>query len=95
MTREDNVTARALYDKVAAFHGFVRYDHPLAWPGPPAPTIASPRPTDPAPPDGSRPARRIPRRGTVPGNWGASGALSHVRVVQAMNFRAPEGLSLL
>ncbi|MEO3751485.1 bifunctional class I SAM-dependent methyltransferase/GNAT family N-acetyltransferase [Streptomyces sp. B6B3] len=29
-TREDNAPARALYDKVARFNGFVRYDHPLA-----------------------------------------------------------------
>ncbi|GAA3123934.1 GNAT family N-acetyltransferase [Streptosporangium carneum] len=28
-TGQDNVTARALYDKVARFHGFVRYDYPL------------------------------------------------------------------
>ncbi|GGS18762.1 N-acetyltransferase [Streptomyces humidus] len=28
-TREDNVTARALYDRVAVFKGFIRYDHPL------------------------------------------------------------------
>jgi GNAT superfamily N-acetyltransferase len=28
-TKEDNVTARALYDKVAQFNGFIRYDHPL------------------------------------------------------------------
>ncbi|MEV6393425.1 GNAT family N-acetyltransferase [Streptomyces sp. NPDC051907] len=29
-TREDNTAARALYDKVASFKGFVRYDYPLA-----------------------------------------------------------------
>ncbi|AVV45600.1 GNAT family N-acetyltransferase [Streptomyces sp. ID05-04B] len=29
-TQEDNATARALYDKVAGFNGFVRYDYPLA-----------------------------------------------------------------
>ncbi|WP_327319191.1 GNAT family N-acetyltransferase [Streptomyces sp. NBC_01235] len=29
-TQEDNTTARALYDRVAAFNGFIRYDHPLA-----------------------------------------------------------------
>lgn len=28
-TKEDNSTARALYDKVASFTGFIRYDHPL------------------------------------------------------------------
>lgn len=28
-TKEDNAVARALYDKVAGFHGFVRYDYPL------------------------------------------------------------------
>ncbi|MER6957480.1 MULTISPECIES: GNAT family N-acetyltransferase [unclassified Streptomyces] len=28
-TQEDNATARALYDKVANFNGFVRYDYPL------------------------------------------------------------------
>lgn len=27
MTKQDNATARALYDKVAAFSGFIRYDH--------------------------------------------------------------------
>jgi GNAT superfamily N-acetyltransferase len=26
-TKEDNATARALYDKVAVFSGFIRYDH--------------------------------------------------------------------
>jgi hypothetical protein len=25
-TKQDNTTARALYDKVAAFNGFIRYD---------------------------------------------------------------------
>ncbi len=29
MTQEHNVTARALYDKVARFNGFIRYDHAL------------------------------------------------------------------
>ena len=29
MTKEDNRAARALYDRVARFKGFVRYDHPL------------------------------------------------------------------
>jgi len=29
LTREDNRTARALYDKIARFKGFVRYDHPM------------------------------------------------------------------
>ncbi len=29
LTQEDNRTARALYDRVAVFKGFVRYDHPL------------------------------------------------------------------
>ncbi|KRD01471.1 MULTISPECIES: GNAT family N-acetyltransferase [unclassified Streptomyces] len=29
-TQEGNATARALYDKVAEFRGFIRYDHPLA-----------------------------------------------------------------
>jgi len=28
-TREDNATARSLYDKLAAFNGFIRYDLPL------------------------------------------------------------------
>ncbi len=27
MTKQDNATARALYDKVGAFSGFIRYDH--------------------------------------------------------------------
>jgi len=29
-TKENNRNARALYDKVAKFHGFIRYDYPLA-----------------------------------------------------------------
>ena len=29
MTKEDNRTACALYDRVACFKGFVRYDHPM------------------------------------------------------------------
>ena len=29
LTKEDNLTARALYDKVARFKGFLRYDYPL------------------------------------------------------------------
>lgn len=29
MTKQDNEIARALYDRVASFKGFVRYDHPL------------------------------------------------------------------
>ncbi|GAA4909494.1 GNAT family N-acetyltransferase [Streptomyces coeruleoprunus] len=28
-TKEDNAPARALYDQVARFHGFVRYDYPM------------------------------------------------------------------
>jgi GNAT superfamily N-acetyltransferase len=28
-TKQDNDRARALYDKVARFHGFIRYDYPL------------------------------------------------------------------
>ena len=28
-TKQDNTPARALYDKVARFHGFIRYDYPL------------------------------------------------------------------
>jgi len=28
-TKQDNVRARALYDKVARFRGFIRYDYPL------------------------------------------------------------------
>lgn len=30
MTKEDNQTARALYDKLASFGGFIRYDYPLS-----------------------------------------------------------------
>ena len=37
-TQEDNATARALYDRVARFTGFIRYQYPLLparpWPGP-------------------------------------------------------------
>lgn len=29
MTKEDNAQARALYDRVARFKGFLRYNHPL------------------------------------------------------------------
>jgi ribosomal protein S18 acetylase RimI-like enzyme len=29
LTRQDNVRARGLYDKVARFAGFIRYDYPL------------------------------------------------------------------
>ena len=29
MTKADNLTARALYDRIARFKGFVRYDHEL------------------------------------------------------------------
>ena len=29
MTKEDNRAARALYDRIARFKGFVRYDHPM------------------------------------------------------------------
>ncbi|MFE1438830.1 GNAT family N-acetyltransferase [Streptomyces sp. NPDC058739] len=29
LTQDHNSTARALYDKVAAFNGFLRYDYPL------------------------------------------------------------------
>lgn len=29
MTKEDNVRARALYDRIARFKGFLRYDYPL------------------------------------------------------------------
>lgn len=29
LTQENNKVARALYDKVAEFKGFIRYDHPL------------------------------------------------------------------
>jgi GNAT superfamily N-acetyltransferase len=28
-TKQDNATARLLYDKVARFSGFIRYEHPL------------------------------------------------------------------
>jgi ribosomal protein S18 acetylase RimI-like enzyme len=28
-TKQDNVRARALYDRIAAFKGFIRYDYPL------------------------------------------------------------------
>lgn len=30
MTKQDNQTARALYDKIARFSGFIRYDYPLS-----------------------------------------------------------------
>lgn len=30
MTNESNVVARALYDRVAAFRGFIKYEYPLA-----------------------------------------------------------------
>lgn len=30
LTQENNLTARALYDQVAVYKGFIRYDHPLA-----------------------------------------------------------------
>lgn len=33
MTQEHNAVARALYDKVAQYRGFVRYDFPLPVPG--------------------------------------------------------------
>ena len=29
-TKEDNTVARALYDRIARFNGFIRYDYPLA-----------------------------------------------------------------
>jgi GNAT superfamily N-acetyltransferase len=29
LTKESNLPARALYDRIARFKGFVRYDHPL------------------------------------------------------------------
>jgi GNAT superfamily N-acetyltransferase len=29
MTKQDNLVARALYDRIARFTGFVRYDHPM------------------------------------------------------------------
>lgn len=32
LTQEHNATARALYDRVAKFNGFIRYDHPLPAP---------------------------------------------------------------
>ena len=28
-TKEDNIVARSLYDRIAHFNGFIRYDHPL------------------------------------------------------------------
>jgi len=28
-TKEDNATARSLYDRIASFNGFIRYDYPL------------------------------------------------------------------
>lgn len=28
-TKEDNATARSLYDRIARFNGFIRYDYPL------------------------------------------------------------------
>jgi hypothetical protein len=37
-TQENNTTARTLYDKVAAFNGFVRYDYSLGQDGPPPPS---------------------------------------------------------
>lgn len=33
-TKQDNGTARALYDKLASFNGFIRYDYPLWSRGP-------------------------------------------------------------
>src|SRR4030088_1688258 len=30
LTKQDNARARALYDKVARFVGFIRYDYPMA-----------------------------------------------------------------
>ena len=30
LTKQDNVRARGLYDKVARFAGFIRYDYPLS-----------------------------------------------------------------
>jgi GNAT superfamily N-acetyltransferase len=30
LTQEHNATARALYDKVARFNGFIRYDYPMS-----------------------------------------------------------------
>ncbi|MGP4109509.1 GNAT family N-acetyltransferase [Streptomyces sp. 4N509B] len=38
LTAEDNAPARALYDRVARFNGFVRYDHDLSGAPTPAPT---------------------------------------------------------
>jgi GNAT superfamily N-acetyltransferase len=35
-TKQDNARARSLYDKVARFNGFVRYDYPLDQRRPPA-----------------------------------------------------------
>lgn len=32
LTQEDNTTARRLYDRVAKFNGFIRYDYPLPAP---------------------------------------------------------------
>ena len=29
MTQDHNATARALYDKLATHHGFIRYDYPV------------------------------------------------------------------
>ena len=29
LTKQDNARARALYDKVARFAGFIRYDYPM------------------------------------------------------------------
>jgi hypothetical protein len=29
LTKEDNVRARALYERIARFKGFLRYDYPL------------------------------------------------------------------
>ena len=29
LTQEDNLAGRALYDRVARYHGFIRYDYPL------------------------------------------------------------------
>jgi GNAT superfamily N-acetyltransferase len=29
-TKEDNATARSLYDRMARFNGFIRYDYPLS-----------------------------------------------------------------
>jgi hypothetical protein len=30
LTKDDNLRARRLYDTLASFTGFIRYDHPLA-----------------------------------------------------------------